>query len=100
MSEENLMSAEAADKLLACADGRAALLYLHILRSGGFSLTAAARVLRCTETETALAADTLRRLGLLTKPQSLNQTREAKNILPFEKIRPTSSAPIVSFPFF
>ena len=76
MSEDNLMSAEAADKLLACADGRAALLYLHILRSGGFSLTAAARVLRCSETETALAADTLRRLGLLTKPQSPLQEAE------------------------
>jgi len=69
MSEETLMSAEAADKLLASADGRAALLYLHILRSGGFSLTAAAGVLRCSETEAALAADTLRRLGLLEKPQ-------------------------------
>ena len=74
-NEEKLMSAEAADKLLASADGRAALLYLHILRSGGFSLTAAARVLRCSETETALAADTLRRLGLLPKPQEpLRQT--------------------------
>ena len=71
MNEETrLLSAEAADKLLASADGRAALLYLHILRSGGFSLTAAARVLRCTEAETALAADTLRRLGLLPKPQA------------------------------
>ena len=67
--EENLLNAEAADKLLASADGRAALLYLHILRSGGFSLTAATRVLRCTETETVLAAETLRRLGLLQKPQ-------------------------------
>ena len=70
MNEETgLLSTEAADKLLASADGRAALLYLHILRSGGFSLTAAARVLRCSETETALAADTLRRLGLLPKPR-------------------------------
>ncbi len=67
--EEKLLSAGEADKLLASADGRAALLYLHILRSGGFSLTAAARVLRCSETETALAADTLRRLGLLEKPE-------------------------------
>ena len=67
--EENLLNAEAADKLLASADGRAALLYLHILRSGGFSLTAATRVLRCTEAETVLAAETLRRLGLLRRPQ-------------------------------
>ncbi len=69
MSEEKtLLRADEADKLLASADGRAALLYLHILRSGGFSLTAASRVLRCSETEVALAADTLRRLGLLDKP--------------------------------
>ena len=59
MSEERmLLHADEADKLLASADGRAALLYLHILRSGGFSLTAASRVLRCSETEAALAADT------------------------------------------
>ncbi len=69
MSEEYLLSAEEADKLLASADGRAALLYLHILRSGGFSVTSAARVLRCSETEAAHAAETLRRLGLLRKPQ-------------------------------
>ena len=66
--EEKLLSAAEADRLLASADGRAALLYLHILRSGGFSLTSAARVLRCSETETALAADTLRRLGLMPRP--------------------------------
>ena len=59
--EEKLMSAEAADKLLASADGRAALLYLHILRAGGFSLTEAARVLRRSETDVTLAAETLRR---------------------------------------
>ena len=63
--EKKLLSAGEADKLLACADGTAALLYLHILRSGGFSLTSAARVLKRSEAEVALAADTLRRLGLL-----------------------------------
>ena len=67
--EKTLLSAGEADKLLASADGLAALLYLHILRSGGFSLTAAAKVLRRSETETALAADTLRRLGLLQAPR-------------------------------
>ncbi len=63
--EKKLLSAPEADKLLACADGFAALLYLHILRRGGFSLSAAARELQRTEAETALAADKLRRLGLL-----------------------------------
>ena len=67
--EKTLLSAAEADRLLACADGVAALLYLHILRSGRFSLTAAAKVLRRSEAETALAADTLRRLGLLPGPE-------------------------------
>lgn len=66
---EQLMSAEAADKLLASADGTAALLYLHILRRGRFSLTEAAGVLRCSEAETGRAAETLRRLGLLPQPE-------------------------------
>ena len=81
MSEEKtLLSPEEADKLLASADGRAALLYLHILRSGGFSLTAAARVLRCTETETAIAADTLRRLGLLQPPNRQPEPAEPPQV--------------------
>ena len=67
--EEKLLTAEEANRLLASADGTAALLYLHILTSGGFSVTAAAAALRCTTAETARAAETLRRLGLLEKPQ-------------------------------
>ena len=88
MSDEvRLLSAEEADRLLASADGRAALLYLHILRSGGFSLTAAARVLRCSETETALAADTLRRLGLMPRP---------REPLPEKELPPARSEDIVA----
>lgn len=68
--EKKLLSAEAADRLLACADGTAALLYLHILRSGTFSLTAASRVLKRSETEIALAADSLRRLGLMERREA------------------------------
>jgi DnaD/phage-associated family protein len=67
--EEKLLTAGEANKLLASADGNAALLYLHILTSGGFSLTAAAAALRCTTAEGARAAETLRRLGLIEKPQ-------------------------------
>ena len=67
--EKTLLHAEEADKLLASADGTAALLYLHILRSGGFSLTGAAKVLRRNEAEIGRAADTLRRLGLLRAPE-------------------------------
>ena len=63
--EKTLLSAAEADKLIACADGTAALLYLYILRTGSFSLSDAARVLNRSEAETALASDTLRRLGLM-----------------------------------
>lgn len=68
---ENMLplSAEAADRLLACADGKSALLYLHILRCGSFSASRAARDLRCTSDEVARAADSLRRLGLLSAPE-------------------------------
>ena len=77
MSEEKtLLTAGEADRLLACADGTAALLYLHILRSGGFSLSAAAGVLKRSEAEVALAADTLRRLGLLDGLRGPLQTQE------------------------
>ena len=74
--EKKLLSAEAADRLLACADGTAALLYLHILRSGTFSLTTAARVLKRSETEVALAADSLRRLGLMERRETPLHTQE------------------------
>ena len=67
--EKNLLTAGAADKLLASADGTAALLYLHILRTGSFSVTDAARVLRCSETDVAHAAETLRRLELMPAPK-------------------------------
>ena len=53
------------DKIIACADGVCALLYLHVLRHGAFSLTSASRDLKRSEGEISLAADTLRRLGLL-----------------------------------
>lgn len=58
------------DRLLACADGDCALLYLYILRTGSFSLSAASRDLKRAEDRIALAADTLRRLGLLEKPEA------------------------------
>ncbi len=66
--DKALLTAGEADKLLASADGTAALLYLHILRAGGFSLTEAARVLRRSEADVTLAAETLRRLGLMPVP--------------------------------
>ncbi|MGN1001298.1 MAG: DnaD domain protein [Oscillospiraceae bacterium] len=77
MNEKILaLKAADADKLLACADGDCALLYLHILRTGAFSLTAACRDLKRPESQIALAADTLRRLGLLEKPEAPLRSEE------------------------
>ena len=59
------LPAEDIDKLIACADGDCALLYLHIARTGGFSASRAAGELRLSERSVALAADKLRRLGLM-----------------------------------
>ena len=63
------LEAGAADRLLACADGECALLYLHILRTGSFSARRAARELRLSEDSVARAAESLRRLGLLSVPE-------------------------------
>ncbi|MBQ8263530.1 MAG: DnaD domain protein [Oscillospiraceae bacterium] len=66
MNDKNLLiSAATADRLLAMGEGRAALLYLHILRRGGFSLSAAAEDLRWSEEEVNAAAAALRGAGLL-----------------------------------
>lgn len=59
------LPAEDIDKLIACADGDCALLYLHIVRTGGFSASRAAGELRMSERAVSLAADKLRRLGLM-----------------------------------
>lgn len=63
------LGVEAADRLLACADGECALLYLHILRTGAFSASRAARELRLGADAVARAAESLRRLGLLSAPE-------------------------------
>ena len=77
MSEiKNILTAEEADRLLGAADGTAALLYIYILRNGGFAPAAAARELKRAEPEIVLAAKTLRRLGLLAPPQAPEEKRE------------------------
>ncbi len=65
-----------ADALLACADGASALLYLHIRRTGGLSISKAARELRLSEREVSLAAEKLRRLGLLPRADAEPEARE------------------------
>ena len=59
------------DALIACADGDAALLYIHIARTGGFSLTRACLDLKRSEGDILRAAETLRRLGLISDEREL-----------------------------
>jgi len=59
------------DALIACADGDAALLYIHIARTGGFSLSRACRDLKRTESDMLRAAEILRRLGLVSDEREL-----------------------------
>lgn len=66
-----LLSATEADRLIAAADGDAALLWLHIQRRGGLSLSAAARELSLGEARVSAAADKLRSLGLLRAEKPL-----------------------------
>ena len=57
------------DRLLAHADGNAALLYLQIRRAGSYSLDRAARELKCTAEELRTAAGVLRAMELLESPE-------------------------------
>lgn len=75
-SKELRLPAADADKLLACADGLCALLYIHILRTGSFCLSKASRELKRSESDIVLAAGTLRRLGLLEKVEAPLPSRE------------------------
>ncbi len=60
------ISGDAADRLIAGADGRAALLYIYILRnSQGFSVSAAASALKMTEGEAEAALTSLNAMGLI-----------------------------------
>ena len=63
------------DKLFGHGDGNAALLYLYVRRTGGFSLGRAARELKCTEAELLSAAETLRSLGLLSEKDAVPARR-------------------------
>ena len=62
--------------LLGCADGTAALLYLLQRCDGVRSRTEAARTLKCAPEELDRAAETLRRLGLLSAPERPPESRE------------------------
>ena len=60
------ISGDAADKLIAGADGRAALVYIYILRnSSDFSVSAAAAALKMTEGEAEAALMSLNSMGLV-----------------------------------
>lgn len=65
------ISGRDARALIAARDGNAALLYLHILASGGaFSYAAAAQTLGCSEQEIRRAMGVLGGLGLVEEPSA------------------------------
>ena len=72
------------DKLLSVGDGNAALLWLHLLRTGSFSLNRASRALKCTEDELRVAAALLRKEGLL---RDAPETQEAPEYTPEDMAR-------------
>lgn len=72
MEDKKIVLAQSAvDKLIARGDAEAAMLYLHIARRGGFSLTKACSELGRNQSQVSAAADTLRELGLLKTAQPL-----------------------------
>lgn len=75
------LPAEDADKLIKSADGKAALLYIYLLRSGSaHSLKEAARALKLSLGEAENAFALLRSIGVLEK------CREAKQLPPAEEL--------------
>ena len=65
--EDNLISASAADRLIAAHDGDVALLYLYVRRSGNTDTEEAASVLCRTLGEMDAALEKLGRMGLLSE---------------------------------
>lgn len=61
---QNIISSDAADRLIAAHDGDVALLYLWLNRSGGFDAESAARALCRTRAEIETAFEKLSRMGL------------------------------------
>ena len=78
----------AADRLIAAHDGDVALLYLHMLRTGGLDAERAAGALCRTAREIDAAAEKLRRMGLLDSLPAPDPER----LLPPEDALPEYSA--------
>jgi DnaD/phage-associated family protein len=77
MSDQSIkLTPQEADRLLACADGTAALLLLHVRRTGTLSLSAASRDLKCSAAEVRRACEVLRCLELLPPEEAPPETRE------------------------
>lgn len=69
VAEKSITISEAVlDRLFACGDGTAALLYLLICRDGAYRPASAARTLGCTRATLDAAAELLYRLDLIPKP--------------------------------
>lgn len=91
--KKNLISPEAADRLIAAHDGDVALLYLHAVRNGGLSAERAAKDLCRTLREIQAAEEKLRRMGIL-EPGAAPETEE--KLPPEEKLPEYTARDIVT----
>ena len=84
---ENIISEQAADKLIAAHDGDVALLYIYFSRNGCQDTEQAARDLCRTLREIEAAAEKLQRMGLLDAPAQKSPTAEKAELpLPADEL--------------
>ena len=93
--DDNLISASAADRLIAAHDGDVALLYLYIRRSGSADTEGAARALCRTLGEMEAALEKLGRMGLLVD-EAAQKPAGQRVPLPADEMPQNSAADIVS----
>lgn len=93
--DDNLISASAADRLIAAHDGDVALLYLYIRRSGSADTEGAARALCRTLGEMEAALEKLGRMGLLGDEPAQKPAGQSVP-LPADETPQYSAADIVS----
>ena len=93
--DDNLISASAADRLIAAHDGDVALLYLYIRRSGSADTEGAARALCRTLGEMEAALEKLGRMGLLGDKPAAKPAGQSVP-LPADEMPQYSAADIVA----
>ena len=98
-TNDNLISASAADRLIAAHDGDVALLFLYIQRSGCRDMEKAAAALCRTLSEMDAAYEKLQRMGLLSGQSAVGtdeKTVPGKNLLPEDELPEYRTSDIVN----